>query len=166
LAIEVKYPVLPPRVPTKATVTEIIPPEEWLKTQINNLKAVGESTYRIKIAHPKADPIVRGIETEDKYQEALKISFTERRRAKALQATNIDEWYAFAQGIGAPRLVEGVVARIVKVDRFIKGWQPRLVEHTRKIRALPEVTDKEREDRVIQNLRGRKALKGVWRGST
>jgi len=28
---------------------------------------------------------------------------------------------------------------------------------------MPEVTDKEREDRMLQNLRGLKALKGTWR---
>jgi len=150
----------------KAVVTPLISPEDWVKIQLGNLTAVGEANYRKKIAIPRADPILRGIETETKYAEAVKKAIEEKRRKKALEATNIEEWYKYASEIGAGRLVEGVTKRENEVRKFVQPWQPILLEHITKVRELPEVTDKEREERMLQNLRGLKALKGNWRGAT
>jgi len=156
-------PEIPAGQPTKATVTRILSPEDWINKQLTVLREVGEANYRLKIAKPKADPIDEGIKAEDKYAAQVKKAIAEKRRAKALEATNIDEWYAYSQAIGAGRLVEGVTKREKEVHDFVKPWQPILVEHVKKIDVMPEVTDPEREARMLQNLRGLKALKGTWR---
>ncbi len=65
---------------------------------------------------------------------------------------------------GADALVSGVAARETKIANFWMKWQPILNTHTDRIQALPNASDQNREDRVIQNLRGLKALKGTWRG--
>jgi len=145
-------------------VTRILPPDEWKKRQINNLRAVGEANYKVGIAKPKKDPIQAGIEADEKWKERIKKAIEEDRRKKALQTVTMDEWYNFANEIGAPRLVEGVTKREVKIDRFVRSWQPILLEHVQKIDAMPAVTDKDMEERMLTNLRGLKALKGAWRG--
>lgn len=145
-------------------VSRLLPPDEWRKRQIGNLKAVGEPNYRQGIARPKKDPIEAGIAAEDKWAARIKEAIEEKRRAKALQATNMQEWAAFAEQIGAGRLVEGVTKREVKVDRFIKNWQPLLLDLVQKIDQMPAVTDSDMEQRMLENLRGLKALKGTWRG--
>jgi len=145
-------------------VSRLLPPDEWRKRQIGNLKAVGEQNYRQGIERPKKDPIEAGIAAEDKWAARIKEAIEERRRAKALQATNMQEWAAFAEQIGAGRLVEGVTKREVKVDRFVKGWQPLLLDLVQKIDQMPAVTDSDMEQRMLENLRGLKALKGAWRG--
>jgi len=156
-------PEIPAGQPPKATVTRILPPDKWIEKQLRVLKDVGEANYRLKVSMPKKDPIAAGIAAEDKYGREVKIAIDQQRRKKALEATNIDEWYAYTQAIGAPRLVEGVVKREKEVHDFVKPWQPILLTHVAKIDVMPEVTDKEREDRMLQNLRGLKALKGTWR---
>jgi len=156
-------PGIPPGQPPKATVTRILPPDKWIKKQLDVLKDVGERNYRLKIAMPKKDPIAEGIAAEAKYAAEVKKAIEAERRKKALEATNIDEWYAYSQAIGAGRLVEGVTLREKEVHDFVKPWQPILLEHVGKIDVMPEVTDKEREERMLQNLRGLKALKGTWR---
>ncbi len=145
-------------------VSRLLPPDEWRKRQIGNLKAVGEQNYRQGIERPKKDPIEAGIAAEDKWAARIKEAIEEKRRAKALQATNMQEWAAFAEQIGASRLVEGVTKREVKVDRFVKGWQPLLLDLVQKIDQMPAVTDSDMEQRMLENLRGLKALKGAWRG--
>lgn len=147
----------------KAVVTPILKPEEWRSRQIGNLKAVGETNFRVGIAAPRADPIERGIATEEKYAAEIKKAIDEKRRQKALKATNIDEWYSYSVAIGAPRLVEGVAKREVEVKQFIDTFQPMLLAHTEEIRKMPEVTDAEREQRMLTNVRGLKGLKGAWR---
>jgi len=156
-------PPVPAGQPAKAAVTRILPPEDWIKKQIETLDRVGEANYRLKIAKPKKDPIEAGIATEDKWAKEVQKAIEERRREKALRATNIDEWYAYSQAIGAGRLVDGVKLREKEVHDFVKPWQPLLLEHVGKVDMMPEVTDREREERMIQNLRGLKALKGTWR---
>ena len=160
----VTLPSPPPGMPPRATPKRILSPDEWRQRQINNLKAVGEANYRQGIASPKKDPIEAGIAAEDKYANAMRKVIEERRRAEALKFTNIDEWYAYASNLGAPRLVEGVSKREKEVADFLAGWVPLLQEHLQKIDAMPQATDQDREQRMLANLRGLKALKGKWRG--
>lgn len=147
------------------SISRILPPDEWRKRQIGNLKAVGETNYKVGISRPKKSPIKAGIEAEDKWAERVKKAIEEQRRKKALETVTDDDWYKYASEIGAGRLVEGVVKREAKVDRFVKAWQPILLDHVQKIDEMPAVTDKDMEERMLANLRGLKALKGKWRGS-
>jgi len=157
-------PAPPAGMPSKASVKRILSPDEWRKKQIETLKAVGEANYKIGIASPKKDPIAAGIAAEDKWAERIKKAIEEQRRKKGLQATNIDEWYAYAAALGAPRLVDGVVKREKEVADFVTAWHPLLSDHVTKIDEMPAVTDKDMEERMLANLRGLKALKGAWRG--
>ena len=138
--------------------------DEWRKRQIDTLKAVGESNFKTGIASPKKDPIAAGIEAEDRFAAEMKKAIEEKRRKKALEATNIDEWYAYTSTLGAARLVEGVTKREKEVADFVNTWQPILTDHVNKIDAMPAVTDKDMEERMLANLRGLKGLKGKWRG--
>lgn len=147
----------------EARVQRLLPPDEWKKRQIETLKSVGARNYAQGISMPKKDPIEAGIAAQARYEEQMKKDEVLKRREAALKATNINEWYAYASDLGTNRLVEGVVKREKKVDKFVKGWQPLLLDHVSKIDELPNVTDADREERMLENLRGLKALKGKWR---
>jgi len=143
-----------------ATVTRVLSPDEWKRRQLDTLKSVGEKEYKAGIAKPKADPIARGIETEDKYAAETKKAIDAGRRKAALSKVTMADWYKYASELGAGKLVEGVVKREPKVAKFITEFQPMLTSHLAKIDVLPEETDGERETRMLENLRGLKALKG------
>ena len=144
-------------------VTRVLPPDEWRKRQIGNLKAVGQANYQQGIAMPKKDPIAAGVAAEDKWAARIKAAIDEKRRAKALQSVSMADWYNYAQNIGAGRLVEGVTKREAKVQKFVNAWTPLLQDHLSKIDAMPAVTDADMEQRMLENLRGLKALHGKWR---
>ena len=144
-------------------VQRILPPEEWKKRQIDTIKSVGQTNYAQGISMPKKDPIEAGIAAEEKYAARVKQAIDEGRRKKALQSTSMAEWYNFASALGTNRLVEGVVKRESKIDRFVKSWQPLLASHVDKIDALPAVSDSDMETRMLENLRGLKAIHGKWR---
>jgi len=149
--------------PERATVTRLKKPEDWIKRQIGNLKAVGEANYEVGITSPKKDTIAEGVAAEAKYAEQIKKAIEEERRKKALETVDRQEWFSYAINIGKARLVEGVTKREKEVRDFVTAWQPMLLEHVAKIDAMPEVTDREREERMLTNLRGLKMLKGQWR---
>lgn len=144
-------------------VQRVLPPDEWRKRQIGNLKAVGQQNYVQGISMPKKDPIAAAIAAEEKWAKRIMQAIEEQRRKKALQSVSMQEWYNYAANLGANRLVEGVVKREAKVQRFVNAWVPLLQEHLAKIDAMPAVTDQDMEQRMLENLRGLKALKGRWR---
>ena len=143
-----------------ATIQRILSPTDWKDRQIENLKDVGERSYKVGIAKPKDDPIAAGIRAEPRYASQMKKVIDEERRKKGLEKTSMSEWYKYSDELGAGRLVDGVVKREAKVTRFITTFQPMLVEHVGKIDVMDDVTDKDREDRMLANLRGLRALKG------
>ena len=143
-----------------AAVTRILSPEDWKKRQIDTLKAVGATNYKVGIAKPKKDPIAAGIAAQGRYEDQMKKDEVLARRKTALERTSMAEWYKYSSELGAGRLVDGVVKREAKVGDFIRTFQPLLADHVAKIDALDDVTDSDREERMLQNLRGLKELKG------
>ncbi|MBW2559542.1 MAG: hypothetical protein JRE40_01680 [Deltaproteobacteria bacterium] len=143
-----------------AAVKRLLSPEEWKKRQIDTLKSVGEANYKVGIASPKRDPIEAGIAAQDRYEAQMKKDEVLKRREEALKKTSMAEWYKYASELGAARLVDGVTKREAKVGDFVRAFQPLLLDHVNKIDALPDVTDSDRENRMVENLRGLKALKG------
>jgi len=143
-----------------AAVKRVLSPEDWKKRQIETLRSVGRANYVEGIKSPKADPIARGIATEGKYAEETRKAIDAGRRKAALEKTSMAEWYQYASTLGADKLVDGVVKREAKVSDFIASFQPMLTSHLAKIDALADVTDSDRENRMLENLRGLKALKG------
>jgi len=146
-----------------AAVKRIKSPEEWKKRQIETLRAVGQRNYAAGIASPKKDPIEAGIAAEDKWANRVRAAIDAGSRKKALQGTNMSEWASYALAIGAGRLVDGVVKREAKVDKFVRAFAPMLESHVTTLDAMPAVTDSDMEQKMLENLRGLKALKGAWR---
>jgi len=147
----------------EARVVRILPPDEWKKRQLDTLRSVGRQNYSLGISMPKADPIEAGIAAQDRYEEQMRKDEVLKRREAALRATSMQDWYTYSAQIGAERVVDGVIKREKKVDRFVRGWQPVLTDHVASIDALPDVTDADRENRMLENVRGLKAKKGAWR---
>lgn len=143
-----------------AAVKRLLSPEEWKKRQLDSLSAVGASHYKVGIASPKEDPIAAGIAAQDRYEAQMRKDDVLKRRKTALEKTSMGEWYKYSSELGAARLVEGVTKREAKVGDFIRSWHPLLSGHVDKIDALADVTDSDREARMLENLRGLKALKG------
>jgi hypothetical protein len=143
-----------------SSVKRVLSPEDWKKRQIDTLKSVGRANYAEGIKSPKADPIARGIATEGKYAEETRKAIDAGRRKAALEKTSMNEWYQYASTLGADKLVDGVVKREAKVGAFITAFQPMLTTHLSKVDSLADVTDGDREARMLENLRGLKALKG------
>jgi len=151
--------------PTAARVTRLLPPEEWRKRQIKNLKAVGESSYVQGLGMPKKDPIEAGIKADAYWQARLKAAMDGGLRVLGLSATNIAEWFKYAMDPGAGTLVDGVVKREAKISKFLGSWVPLLTTHVGELDKTAVTTDKEAEDKMVANLKGLRALHGAVKGA-
>lgn len=150
----------------RATVQRVLPPKEWREKQIGTLKSVGRKNYLTGIAYPKADPIAAGAsdKAEARYAAETKAAIDAARRQNALKALTIEDWYPFARDIGANILVDGVVKREAKVNRFVTAFQPMLITHLAEIDKLAVETLEERISKSAENIRGLAALRGTWKG--
>ncbi len=143
-----------------ATVQRLPTPQQWVEKQIGNLSAVGEANYRIGITHPKKDPIAAGIAAQGAYENAMRNQEVLKRRETGLRRTNMEEWASMAERVGAGRLVSGVTDRRFKVERAVTALQSAMSSHLQRIDSMPNVTDADRERRMVENLRGLRAIKG------
>ena len=147
--------------PNPPTVQRLPTPEQWVTKQMRTLASVGEANYREGITRPKKDPIKAGIEAQARYETEMRKPEVLKRREENLKRTNMDEWAVLAEGLGAGRLVQGVEARKFKVERAVSARHRVASELVRKIDAMPDVTDADRERRMVENLRILKASKGA-----
>lgn len=146
--------------PNPATVTRVLDPKDWVDKQIETMTSVGKANYLRGIKHPKKDPIKAGIAAQSKYVEKMKDEKVLARRKTQLQKTNMDEWVLMAETLGADKLVDGVVKRRFKIERFVAKYQPLLKTHLAAIDAMPDVTEADRESKMLANKRGLQKLKG------
>lgn len=153
-----KWGEYPP--PNPATVTRLIDPASWVEKQLTTLQAVGATNYSTGITRPKKDPIKAAIDSQAAYEAKMRDATVLRRRVIGLQKTNMEEWAHNAETLGAVRLVDGVVQRRPKVERAVSELHRKLTTHLSRIDALPNVTDADRERRMVENLRGLRAFKG------
>jgi hypothetical protein len=155
---ERKWGQAPP--PNPVSVQRLPTPQAWVEKQIQNLSAVGETNYRVGITTPKKSPIGAAIAAQGSYENAMRNPEVLKRREAGLRRTNDDEWAAMAEK-GASRLVQGVVDRRFKVERAVTTLQAKMASHLQRIDSLPNVTDADRERRMVENLKGMRAIKGT-----
>ena len=146
--------------PNPPAVKRLLDPTEWVDKAVRGMEATGRANYEAGIRSPKKDPIKAGIDAQGKYENEMKKPEVLKRREDGLRATSMEEWASMAETVGAENLVRGYTSRRPKLERRIGKLQPLLASHLTKIDALPNVTDADREKRMIENLRGLKGLKG------
>lgn len=142
------------------TVQRLKPPTEIVQKMLGNMQAVGQQNYLRGVQTPKKDPIQAAIAAQAAYEAKMRDPAVLRRREQGLRKTDSQTWFQMTSQLGANRIVEGVVARQQKIEQFWQAWGPLLSQHLQRIDALPNVTDADRERRMLENLRGLKSLKG------
>ncbi len=152
--------------PTTMTITRVLSPRDWVKKQIETLKSVGLTNYRMGIANPKRSPIEAGSSnySEAKFAAQMQIALDKKSRQKGVAASSDQIWFAMASGLGAENLIKGVVQREAKVQKFVDTWHPQLLSHLDTIDAMPIASLEERLTKMTENARGLAALHGATKG--
>ena len=144
-------------------VMPLRPIDAIIEKQIGAVKAVGRKNYEAGIMNPRADPIESAIAAKEKWWNNVSIAHDKNRFEEGLRGVTMSEWYAYSADIGAPRYMDGVIKREAKINKFWRGWHPLLDTHVATIRAMTDVTEDDRERRMVENKRGLLALHGQWK---
>lgn len=150
----------------KATVTvkRVKDPETWLAKQKRAVETVAEANYTAGVVVPKRPIVATSIAKEDKYKAKMMQVLEKKARVEGLKGVTDDEVVGAAIAIGAPKLRDGILKRWHKVTSFVEKWSPILASIEADVDAKPDVTDADREQRMLANLRGLKAKKRAWKG--
>jgi len=152
------------QVPTAAVnVKRVKDSSSWLSKQRRNLEAVGQQNYTEGVVTPKRPIVATSIKAEPKYAAKMQKVIQEQARVAGLKGVTDDYVVGSAINIGAPKLVPGVTQRWHKVTNFVEKWQPILAAIQADVDSKPDVTDADRENRMLANLRGLKAKKRAWK---
>jgi len=136
--------------------------ERWKKRWHEKATAAVED-FREGVLAPERNPIEEALKKYEKWKSNLLAAIKEDRWKKTMAKIPMEEWQTFASTIGADRYSGGIEAKKEKQANFVDKWRPHLEAIQKDVRALPDVTDLEREKRMLENLRRLKKAKGIWR---
>lgn len=93
-----------------------------------------------------------------RWKQAMTDAISQDRWGKAVANLTDDQIISAALKVGDTAWLNGITSR---EDKILAAWNllgPKLQAHIDKIAAMPNVTDGDREKRMVENLRGMKAL--------
>ena len=141
----------------------VIDPDEWATKQVKNASAASQEWLK-NVKRPRRDPLKAAIAAGPKRAEKVRQSLDEKKWEKAMAKVDEDVMFAVIDAIGAEGFRRGVEARKVKVIARVKELQPMVTALKKEIEAMPDVTDADREARLLAARRGMIAIGKKRRG--
>jgi len=141
----------------------VISPEEWADKQVKNASAAASEWIK-NVKRPRRDPLKSAIAAAPKRAEKLRQSLEEGKWEKAMAKVDEDIMFAVIDATGAEGFRRGVEARKAKVHARTKELQPMVTALKKEIEAMPDVTDADREARLLAARRGMIAIGKKRRG--
>lgn len=141
----------------------VIDPEEWAEKQVKRAAAAA-SEWEKNVLRPRRDPLKAAIAAKEKRKEKLRESLEQDKWAKAMAAVDEDLMYAVIRKRGASAFRAGIEDRKAKVVARVKELQPLVAALKKEIQAMPDVTDADREARMLAGRRGMIAIGKKRRG--
>lgn len=139
-----------------------INPDFIAKKMVENAKRATES-YREGVMNPIRGPATAALAAADKRAEAVRRSLDNKTWEKAMSTISDDYVKRKAADVGSGRYAPGVEAAKDKVENFWQKWAPHLEGIRSKIQSMPDISDTDREARMIENLKLMRSKKGAWR---
>lgn len=139
-------------------------PDTWTNKQIERTQAAGEAWVQGMLA-PKKDPVAAARAAEGKWKNSMQKAINEGRFGKALAKVDSAVIAETVNNLGSGVFTNGVAARQNKIRAKVAAVHRELASHVQRMDALPTDTPEQREQKMLQNLRGMRAigdrLKGV-----
>jgi hypothetical protein len=131
----------------------VIPPEEWATKQTERA-AAASSDWEKNVMRPRKNPVEAAIAADGKRKDRLAEAEKMDKWRKKMAKVNLDEMYTTISNVGASGYAAGISARSHKVTRVAKELQPMVAALAASIDAMPQVTDVDREKRLLAARRG------------
>lgn len=131
----------------------VISPEEWAEKQTRNASAAAAEWHK-NVLRPRRDPLKAAIAAAPKRAEKVRQALEEKKWEKAMGKVDEDMMYDVIRKRGAAAFRSGVEDRKAKVVARTTELQPMVTALKKTIEAMPDVTDADREARLLAARRG------------
>jgi len=131
----------------------VISPEEWADKQVERASRAA-AEWEKNVQRPRRDPIKAAIAAGPKRAEKLRESLDQKKWEKAMAGVDEDLMYSVIRKRGASAFRAGIEDRKEKVVARAKELQPMVATLKATIDAMPDVTDADREKRLLAARRG------------
>jgi len=141
----------------------VISPEEWADKQVRRAAAAA-SDWEKNVQRPRRDPIKAAIAAGPKRKQKVLESLEQEKWEKAMAKVNEDDMFAVIRKRGASAFRSGVEDRSGKVATRTKELQPMVAALKQEIDGMKDVTDADREARLLAARKGMIAIGKKRRG--
>lgn len=141
----------------------VVSPEDWAADQVKNAAAAA-GKWEKNVLRPRRDPLAAAIAAAPKRAEKVRQALEEKKWEKAMANVDEDLMYSIIKKRGAAAYRSGVEDRKEKVLARVKELQPLVTALKLEIQAMPDVTDADREARLLAARRGMIAIGKKRRG--
>jgi len=126
--------------------------DKWATEQIDGAKNNAEK-WKTNIATPSRDPIKSAIDAEDKWKNNLTKAMNSGKWERNLGKKTLADITATVNALGSTVFSQGVAARETKIRSKVGELQPKIQAVSNAIQALPNATEGDRDNRVLQNVK-------------
>lgn len=131
----------------------VIPASEWAEKQVSRAAAAA-AEWAKNVKRPRRDPIKAAIAAAPKRAEKVRQSLEEKKWEKAMAKVDEALMYKVIEKRGASAFRAGVEDRRDKVVARVAELQPLVTALKKTIEAMPDVSDADREARLLAARRG------------
>ena len=136
--------------------------KKWKQNTQNKGEVLVENL--LDVINAGVNPMKLAAEKDKKAIAKLRQVFESGTWRKIMESVDIGTYKTIVQQVSAQAYNAAVEAKAPKYDRFAKSWAPILADITAKVRAMPDETDAQREQRMLAMVRSLRKAKGAWRG--
>jgi len=126
----------------------VLEPEEWAAKQMERATAAAAEWLK-RVTRPRKNPIQAAIAAAGKRRDKLEESLRLGKWEKAMEKVDPEIMYAVIEAVGETGFKRGIENRKAKIEARIKELQPLVLEVARTIDEMPEVTEADREKRLL-----------------
>lgn len=138
----------------------VLSADAWATKLLNRVKNAA-ADWEQGVQNPRRSPTAAMKAANGKWKANVQRAVTNDSYNKAVSTLTDSAIAAAAKAAGGQRFVDGVTSREPKVRAAIVKLQPKVQALSARIQGLPQDSDANREQRMIENLRGMRQLKGV-----
>jgi hypothetical protein len=135
--------------------------DRWVAKQIERASAATED-FREGVRNCDVDPPRLALAANDKRIQKLKESITKKTWENSMSKVTKQDWLEPTLA-KADRFSDGVSKAEPKIRRFVQGFRPHLEQIQKAVQTMPDITEQQREQRMLENLRRLRQAKGKWR---
>ena len=126
----------------------VIPAKEWADKQVKRASAAAAEWLK-NVKRPRRDPIKAAIAAAPKRAEKVRKSLEEKKWEKAMAKVDETVMYDVIDKRGESAFRKGIEDRKAKVEARVAELQPLVTAVKKTIEDMPDVTDADREARLL-----------------